>query len=100
MKLGGMTRAEMLERMSSRELTEWQIFSNSEPFGFEADFIGHAQTAQVIVNRNLGENEQPYDIKEFMPKIEEKQNEMTPETQTLYFKMLAEAFGGQVVISG
>jgi hypothetical protein len=95
-----MTRAEMMERMSSRELSEWQLFAKSEPFGSEADYIGHAITAQTIANVNRPEGQSPYEIDDFMPKFDDTGNEMTPEEQTQYFVMLAEAFGGQVVISG
>lgn len=33
MALGGMTVSELLDRVSSRELTEWMVYAELEPFG-------------------------------------------------------------------
>jgi hypothetical protein len=68
--------AELQERMSSAEFAEWIAFSQIEPFGFEAEFLGHAQTAAVIANANRGKDAQPLKVKDFMPKT------TTPEPQT------------------
>ena len=45
-----MTVAELLARISSRELSEWAAFFALEPFGYEADLHGSAITSSVIAN--------------------------------------------------
>lgn len=68
-----MPRAEMLERMSSEELTGWMTFARLEPFGSEAGYIGHAITAATVANVNRGKDKQAYEIEEFMPQFEKKE---------------------------
>jgi hypothetical protein len=59
----------MLREIPSRLLMEWMAFYGLEPFGYEADFQGHALTASVIaeVNRNTKKRKEPFTIKDFMP---------------------------------
>jgi hypothetical protein len=68
--------AELQQRMSSEEFSEWIAFATIEPFGFEADFLGHAQTAAVIANVNRGEKGQVREVRDFMPRLS------TPEPQS------------------
>jgi len=72
----GMPVAEMLSRISSRELTEWMIFYGMEPFGNEAPYIGHAITASTIANANRKKGTKPIKPEDMMPKFER------PKTQT------------------
>ena len=67
-----MTRAEMLERMSSRELSGWMAYHLVEPFGGDTPYIGHAITACTIANVNRGKNTKAMKPVDFMPKWEQQ----------------------------
>ena len=69
----GCTVAELQQRMSSAEFAEWVAFAQVEPFGFEADFLGHAQTAAIVANTNRSKDTPAYKIEQFMPKRAEPQ---------------------------
>ena len=88
-----MPRDEMLSRMSSRELTEWIAFANIEPFGADADFLGHAITASTVANVNRPKNKKAYKADEFMPKFEKKQQ--TVDEMIQFAEMLTIGLGGQ-----
>lgn len=66
-----MTVAELLSKVSSRELSEWMLFYGIEPFGFEANYLGHAQTSATLVNINKKKGTKNVTAKEFMPKFGE-----------------------------
>ena len=70
-----MTVAELLARISSKELTEWMAFSQKEPFGADADYLGHAITASTIANVNRKKGDKPYEASQFMPKFEKKKTQ-------------------------
>jgi len=53
-------------------------FSALEPFGSDADNLGHAITASTVANVNRGKNQKVYSVEDFMPKFE-KQNQTTEE---------------------
>jgi len=55
--------------MSSRELTEWIAFANFEPFGAEAEYLGHAITASTVANVNRPKKKKAYKPDDFMPKF-------------------------------
>ena len=55
----GCTVAELQDRMSSAEFTEWIAFYGLEPFGWWAESRGPALVATMIQNRDLREDEQP-----------------------------------------
>jgi len=58
--------------MSSKELTEWIAFANLEPFGAEADYLGHAITASTVANVNRPKKKKAYKPDDFMPKFGRK----------------------------
>lgn len=87
MKLGK-TVAELRESMSSKELTEWIAYYDIDPFGSERSDLNSAIIAQTIANTNRGQNQAPYDVKDFMPSFEEKQ--LTPDQE---FQQMGIAFG-------
>ena len=70
----GIPRAEMLERMSSAELTEWMAFARLEPFGSEVYFIGTGIVAATVANFSgmLPKGRKRKEIKDFMPKFREE----------------------------
>lgn len=56
--------------MTSAELSEWIAFANLEPFGAEAEYLGHAIVASTVANRHRGKNEKAHKVDEFVPKFE------------------------------
>lgn len=71
-----MTVAEMLNCISSRELSEWMIFYGIEPFGFESDYLGHAQTSATLVNINKKKGSKQVTARDFFPKMESENEEL------------------------
>lgn len=65
-----MTVSELLNRISSREISEWMAFGQLEPFGAETGFLGHAITASTVANVNRGKGQKAYEAKDFMPNFE------------------------------
>jgi hypothetical protein len=58
---------EMLDRMSSRELTEWMAFAQVEPFGQEVDNWRFGMLAAVQVN--LHSPKRRVKPEHFMPRV-------------------------------
>ena len=72
-----MTVSELLARVSSRELSQWITFYEFEPFGSEADYLGHAITASTVANVNRGKHK-AHKVEEFLPKFErQKETDIT-----------------------
>lgn len=59
--------AEMLEKMSSKELAEWMAFYEQEPWGTEVDLYGHAMTTSTLVNIYRKEDTKPVSPGDVMP---------------------------------
>lgn len=95
-----MSPREVLEKHSSRELTEWMAFMQVEPFGEErADLRAGivASTIANVVRKKGGKMAKPED---FMPKFNVKKEEQTIEEQLNVVKMLNAALGGEVIGRG
>jgi hypothetical protein len=71
-----MTVAELLDRISSKELTEWIAFYSLEPFGYLAEMHGDAITASTIANANRDPKKkaEPFSANDFLPKEEVEDN--------------------------
>lgn len=84
---------ELLCRVSSYELSEWMAFSILEPFGTDAENLGHAITASTIANINRGKNDKPYKVEDFMPKFEKQSQSQDQMIQvaSMYTEMLGGA---------
>jgi len=89
-----MTVAELLARISSKELTEWMAFSQVEPFGADADYLGHAITASTIANVNRTKKTKAHSVEDFMPKFEKKKKQSTTEMIQLA-EMFTAGMGGE-----
>lgn len=65
-----MTVAELLSRISSAELTEWQAFYRLEPWGTEIDDLRAGIVSSVVanVNRDPKKQRRPFKPQDFMPK--------------------------------
>ena len=83
--------------MSSRELTEWIAFSMLEPFGGDADYLGHAITAATIANANRGKGK-PAKPADFLPKF--RAGAQTVDEQIQFAAMMTAAMGGTIERSG
>lgn len=64
----GMPVGELLRRISSRELTEWNAFANVEPIGDERQDIRFAVLASVIANayRDAERHPAPFEVIDFL----------------------------------
>ena len=65
---------ELLQRISSREITEWMAFWQLEPFGADMNFLGHAITSTTVANVNRQKGQTAYDVEDFMPNFEGKKD--------------------------
>jgi hypothetical protein len=88
-----MTVGELLNRISSEELTEWLLFSKTEPIGINAHFLGHAITASTVANVNRKKGSKALQAKEFIPKFEEEDQSMDEMLQIA--EMITVASGGK-----
>jgi len=62
-----MTVSELLNRISSRELSEWMAFYNEEPWGTEIDLYGHAMTTSTLLNIYRKSGTPPVSPNDVMP---------------------------------
>lgn len=83
---------ELLNRISSRELSEWIAYASLEPFGPEVESFGHAMTAATIANVNKGKNQKAFRVNDFMPKVEVQ--DQTPEQMIQIAEMFTAGLGG------
>lgn len=68
-------------------------FYKLEPFGADAEYLGHAITASTVYNMNRKKGAKALKPVDFMPKFE-KQIQSTDQ-QLQFASMITEAFGGQ-----
>ena len=59
----------MMERINSRELTEWIAYWQIEPWGEERADYRSGMIASVIANVNRGKGGRRYKPQDFMPKF-------------------------------
>ncbi len=77
--MGFASERELLSRLSSKEVTDWQAFSAIEPFGEEREDIRAAMVACTVANALRSSKSPPCKIKDFMlnfepPKQQSKQD--------------------------
>jgi len=65
-----MTVAELLNRISSHELTEWMAFYSIEPFGDQRDDLRTGIITSTIANVNRSSKQKPFTPVDFMPYVE------------------------------
>ena len=87
------TRAELLDRISSQEISEWMAFSTLEPFGYEAEMLGHAVTASTVANVNVPKGKRQFKISEFIPKFEDEPQ--SAEQMMQFAQLMTVAMGGE-----
>jgi len=70
-----MTVSELLHRISSRELTEWQAYYGVEPFGEDRADLRAGIVASTVANVFRKSGTSPYKAQDFMPRFgREKQD--------------------------
>jgi len=87
-----MTVGELLQRMSSRELSEWMAFFSLEPWGTEVEDWRAAMIAATVANgyRDPKRRRKPYEPSDFMPRHEApKAQEQSWEEQARILEMWA-----------
>lgn len=64
-----MTVKELLARIDSRELSEWMVYFNLEPWGTEVEDWRAGMVASTIanVNRDEKKRKKPFEPKDFIP---------------------------------
>lgn len=86
--------AELLERVSSRELSEWRAFDRVEPVGETRQVYQLALVAAVMANTWRGKDQPPKKLEEFVLRFgerEEAREEMSAEQSARWFAMLTGA---------
>lgn len=63
-----MTVEELLGRISSRELSEWQAYFETDPFGEERADLRAGIIAAIIANIYRKKGAKPFKPSDFMPK--------------------------------
>lgn len=69
-------------------------FSQLEPFGSEASFVGHAVTAATIANIYRKKGSKPYNVRDFMPALR-KEKEQTVGEMLQIAQMYTIGLGGK-----
>lgn len=65
----GCTVRELGERITSRELAEWQAYAMLEPFGSPAHAFDAGVIAATVANVHRGKGRDPFTPADFMPQI-------------------------------
>jgi len=65
-----MTVAELLDRIDSKEISEWIAFYNIEPFGEERADLRSAIIASTMANMWRGKGQRAFTAKDFMPQFD------------------------------
>jgi len=87
-----MTVKELLARIDSRELSEWMVYFNLEPWGTEVEDWRAGMVASTIanVNRDEKKRKKPFEPKDFIPqRAKPPVEEQSPEEQAKILKMWA-----------
>lgn len=93
-----MTVAELLSRISSRELTEWMALDAIEPVGDRRlDVLAAIQMALIAnINRDRKKRKKPYSAEDFMPQWDKPETAEGNGARMLsVVEMLNMAFNGE-----
>jgi len=85
--------AEMLVRISSRELSEWAVYYDLEPFGEERADLRAGTVAATMANTSRRKGRRPYKPADFMPRFGPREDQGWEEQLSLVERLNA-AFGG------
>lgn len=101
----GKTVDQLLNEISSRELTEWLAYNEIEPIGEgRADLrAGIIASTMAEIHRDPKKRQKPFEAAEFMPDFDRAgaaDDEQTPEQQLTIVEMINMAFGGKDLRGG
>lgn len=84
-----MTVGELLDRISSRELSEWMVYAQLEPFGEARADLRAGIVASTMANtvRDPKRRKKPFGPEEFMPQFDKEPQ--TPDEQKSHMETLA-----------
>lgn len=68
-------------------------FARLEPFGTEANFLGHAITAQTVANANRGKGTKAFKTSDFMPDFDKRPQ--TVDQMVQFARLLTAGLGGE-----
>ena len=88
-----MTVSELLSRISSRELTEWQAYYGLEPFGEDRADLRAGIVASTVANVYRKSGTQPYKAQDFMPKFGKEKQDWREQLEMV--KTINAALGGK-----
>jgi hypothetical protein len=98
--LGVPSVAELLERLSSRELAEWMAFAELEPFGEERADLRSAIVASTMANAWRGKRQRAFTAEDCMPRFDRSDAVLSPQTaedMERQAKRIAAILGGSIV---
>lgn len=90
-----MSPGEVLDKHTSRELTEWMAFISLEPIGYTRGDLQAGIIASTIANVNRKKGTKPFKPQDFMPQFDDYEEEQSPEEMLKTVEMLNAAFGGE-----
>jgi len=71
------------------------VYYQLEPFGTEAEMLGHAITSATVANANRKKDSKPYKPEDFMPDFEKAIKKQSTEEMIAYAEMITAALGGK-----
>lgn len=83
----GVTVAELLSRIDSRELSEWMAFYKLEPWGDERADLRIAILASLYANANRKKGQAPFKPSDFIPRFEPPE-EQPPEQMKAFLHQM------------
>ena len=87
-----MTVGELLSRISSRELTEWQAYYSLDPFGEDRADLRAGIIAATTANMLRAKGAKGYKPQDFMPRFEKPRQDWRDQLEIV--KTLNTALGG------
>ena len=82
--LGGMTVAELKERMTHAEFIRWIAYSRMEPWGYDMDNWRAGLIASTMANVNRGRKGKSYKPSDFMPQRQKTQREVQQDVRQIF----------------
>ena len=88
-----MTVSELLSRVSSHELTEWQAYYGLEPFGEDRADLRAGIVASTVANVFRKSGTSPYKAQDFMPRFEKTRQDWREQLEMV--RAINAALGGK-----
>lgn len=88
--------SELLNRISSRELSEWMAYDRLQPFGPERSDVNAGIVASTVANANRDSKKRrkPFGPADFMPVFEKEKEATSWQDLLTQVEILNAAFGG------